>query len=591
MAIAVVTAILVVAVVLLVTEWVPVDLTALGIMVALMVTDILTPAEAVAGLANPAPVTVALLFVVSRGLVRTGSLDFITARILTYSKGSPRRFLFLSLFLVGGFSSFLNNTPVVILFISVTMTVCCEYSFSPSKFLLPISFVSILAGTSTLIGTSTNILVSDLGTAYGQAPLGMFELSILGIPLAMAGALFLFFFAPRILPAHREPICEVKGGEKHRYISELSIPADSPLLGKDVSSELARRFPDIELFQVLRDQEILDPVRDPVSLAADDLLLVKATAPELAQILDNRCARLVRGDQSVDTRPHDRSTVIAELLVQPNSDAVGRLLANVIAEFDTDIRFIGVKRHWKHFAPGAIRDLRLTVGDLLLVQAPTDHLDQLRAAGDLLVIEDVHQRIVNRRKAPLALGVFLAMVAATAIGGVSILMASMTAMVLMLATGCLSLREAYRAIDGRVLVLIVGTLALGAALAKTGAADRYASAFLTLFSGASPAVVLSGFILLTSLLSLFLSNNATAVLLLPVAMSTAVSLGVDPRPFVVGICFGASACYASPIGYQTNLLVYGPGGYRFIDYLKLGLPLNFGVWVASSIAIPLIWPL
>ena len=217
MAVLIVSAILVVAIVLLVTELLPVDLTALGIMAALIVLGVLDPPEALAGFANPAPVTVAALFAVSRGLMRSGALDFVTERVMRFSGGKPGRLLFISLFLVGGFSSFLNNTPVVVLFISVTMAVCARYSLSPSKFLLPISFVSILAGTSTLIGTSTNILVSDLAAQNGLEPIGMFELSLLGVPTAMLGALFLFFVSPRVLGSHREPIYETReDGERNR---------------------------------------------------------------------------------------------------------------------------------------------------------------------------------------------------------------------------------------------------------------------------------------------------------------------------------------------------------------------------------------
>jgi len=590
MAILAVSIVLIVTLVLLVTEILPVDLTALGIMVALMVLGILTPREALAGFANPAPITIAVLLVVGKGLMRTGALDFITQRMIILSRGSPNRLLFFSLFLVGGFSSFVNNTPVVVLFTAVIMAVCCEYSLSPSKFLMPISFVSILAGTSTLIGTSTNIIVSDLASNRGSDAIGMFELSVLGIPMAMLGALLIYYLSPRLLGDHKEPVCEIDNGDKQRYISELRLPSTSPLVGKDVAAELNRRFPDIELFEVLRDDLLLDPAREPVVAQGGDLLLVKASAAQLAQMLSSKCVQLPKGDDAIDADPHDTSSILVELLVQPNSDVVGRSLKNLVAGLDSHVRVLGVKRHWKHFAARRMRDLRLTVGDILLVQTPIDHVDQLRATGDLLVIEGVHQTIVNRRKAPLAMAIFAAMVLVTAIAGVSILITSMAAMVLMLLTRCLSQRDAYRAIDGRVLLLIIGTFSLGAALEKTGAADLYAEHFLAPFAGASPTVVLSAFILLTSLLSLVLSNNATAVLLLPIALSTAASLQVDPRPFIIGLCFGASACYASPIGYQTNLLVYGPGGYRFVDYLKMGIPLNLLVWITSSVCIPLIWP-
>jgi di/tricarboxylate transporter len=586
----IVSAILVIAIVLLVTEVLPVDLTALGIIAALMVLGILEPPEALAGFANPAPVTVAALFAVSRGLMRSGALDFITERVMRYSAGKPGRLLFISLFLVGGFSSFLNNTPVVVLFISVTMAVCSRYSLSPSKFLMPISFVSILAGTSTLIGTSTNILVSDLAAQNGLEPIAMFELSLLGMPMAMLGALFLFFLSPRILGSHKEAIYEVREGERSRYISELLIEPGSPLEGRTARAAFDTRYAGIELFEIIRGQRLIDPRRQEVEIEAGDILLVKATAQQLTRILADRCAILAQGPDGTVAKPYDRDSVFAELLVQPNSLVIGRALSSLVASLDSHVKVIGVKRHWKHYPARKFRDLRLALGDIILVQSPLDHLEQIRATGDLLVIEDVHKTLVNYKKTPLATGIFLAMILVTTLGILDILVASLAALLLMVLTGCLSLREAYRSIDVRVLVLIVGTIALGTALTGTGAADLYAVWFLKPLADASPQVVLSALILLTSLLSMFISNNSTAVLMLPIALSTAAGLEVDPRPFVIGICFGASACYATPIGYQTNLLVYGPGGYRFRDYLKLGIPLNIFVWITATIFVPILWP-
>jgi di/tricarboxylate transporter len=589
MSIVIVSAILVVAVVLFVSEKLPVDLTALAVLVALMVLGILTPDEGISNFANPAPITVGILFVVSKGLIRTGALDFITARIIRYSKGNPKRILFLSLFLVGGFSSFLNNTPVVILFISVIMAVCCEYSLSPSKFLMPISFISILAGTSTLIGTSTNIIVSNVAAQNGVAPIGMFELSILGMPMAMIGAVFLYFLAPKILGDHREPLC-LTADDKNRYVSELLVPKKSPLVSGDITQTLRERSLDVEIFEVIRDAQVFDPNLEDLQITAGDKLLVRASADQLGKLLSNQCAVLPREENGTTTDPHDRKSLVVELLVQPNSDAVGRRLAHLLDSLDWHVHLIGVKRHWAHYEQKNMDILRLAVGDILLVRAPLDHLDQIRTALDMIVLEDVHQTIINRRKAPLAMGIFGIMVLATAFGVANILLTSIVAMLAMLITGCLSLREAYRAVDARILILIVGTLSLGMAISKTGAADLYADALLTPLAGFSPWVVLSAFILLTSVLSLFLSNNATAVLLIPIALSTAAALQVDPRPFVIGICFGASACYATPIGYQTNMLVFGPGGYSFKDYLKLGIPLNIWVWLMASIFVPIIWP-
>jgi di/tricarboxylate transporter len=590
MAIITVSIILVAAIALLVSEKLPTDLTAIGIVVVLMVSDTISPAEALVGFSNPAIVTVAVLFVVSRALVRSGALDFITASVMKFSKGNPNRLLFLSLFLVGGFSSFLNNTPVVVLFISITIAVCSEYSLSPSKFLMPISFVSILAGTSTLIGTSTNIIVSDLAVQNGIRPIAMFEMSLLGIPMAMAGAVYLYFFSSRILPSHKEPIGEIKSRGKTRYISDLIIPRDSPLVGQHAKKIFQERFPDFEFFQVFRGYKILEPDRDEVIFRQGDEILVKASAQHLAQMLDSRQAVLPYEDSESATRPHDSNSRILELLVHPNSSAIGQSLNRFMDSLDIHIRVLGVNRHRKHYPAGRVRNLRLGLGDIILVHLPLNHLEQIRSAEEFIVIEDVHKSIVNRKKAPLAMSIFLMMILAATFGIVNILVSSMAAMLLMILTGCISLREAYRSIDSKVLILIIGTIALGNALSITGAADLYAQFLLKPFVGMSPYVVLSVFILLTSLLSLFLSNNSTAVLLMPIALSTAAVLEVDPRAFIIGLCFGASACYATPIGYQTNLLVYGPGGYVFRDYLKLGIPLSIGVWIVSSVFVPLLWP-
>jgi di/tricarboxylate transporter len=590
MAIVLVSVLLVVVLVLLVTELLPVDLTALGIIVALSVTGVLTPAEALAGFAHPAPVTNAVLLVVTQGLVRTGALDAVTAHVMQLSRGRSHALLAWCLVLVGGMSSFVNNTPVVVMFVPIIMAACCEYSLSPSKFLLPISFVSILAGTSTLIGTSTNIIVSDLATEHGLRPIGMFELSILGIPIAIAGTVYLLVFSSRLLRAHKEPVCEVRQDESHRYVSELWIPSGSPLIGRNAGKALAEEIPSSETFEVIRESEIIDVLQRDVRLQARDILLVKASASDLIHVLDRGSVALPRNEQGTLPTPYDNRSLILELVVVPNSRVDGRRLERVLAEFDAHIHLLGVKRRHVHFTPQKVHSLRLSVGDILLVQTPADHLDQLRASEDYIVVEDVVRRIVNRKKAPLALSIFLAMVAAATFGVTDILVAALGGAFAMLVTRCVSLREAYRSLDGRVLLLIIGTLALGAALSKTGAAALYARALLTPFADASPGVVLSALILLTSVLSLLLSNNSTAVLLVPIALSTAETLGVDPRPFIVGICFGASACYASPIGYQTNLLVYGPGGYSFGDYLRLGLPLNVFVWLVASWCVPVFWP-
>jgi len=586
----IVTLILLVALALLISERLPYDLTAIGIMVALMVAGILAPREAVAGFANPAPLTVGALFIVTKGLIRTGGLLFLTRLLAATTKGRPRRILVICLVLVGVLSAFVNNTPVVVLMLSVILGLSGRFEISPARFLMPISFISILAGTMTLIGTSTNIIVSDLAVTAGLAPLGMFELARVGGPTALLGGVLLFLLSDRLLPRTHTPIFHTGRSERHRYIAELAIPADSPHIGLEVRAALHADHPAMEVHEVLRDNRVRYPETDDCTLAAGDMVLVSATAAELIELLGRGTVTLPEAGGDALPKPYDLETQIVEAIVPPESRLLGRRLANTRLGRDDDLYVLGVQRRRVHYTERRMARLRLQVGDILLVQSRDRGLKRLRASADLVIVEDTVPRIINRTRAPVALVIFVAMVAVAAFGVANILTAALAAAFLMVVTGCLSMHEAYKAIDVPVLVLIIGTIALGAAMTVSGAADLYAQGFLGLFHGAGPEVVLAAFIVLTSLLSHVLSNNSTAVLLVPIGIATAGALGVDPRPFVVGICFGASACFATPIGYQTNLLVYGPGGYRFTDFLRLGMVLNVVVWVMAALLVPRFWP-
>jgi di/tricarboxylate transporter len=585
----IVSLILVIAVALLISERLPVDLTAIGIMVALMITGLLSPRQAVAGFANPAPLTVGALFVVTKGLTRTGSLNFLTRLIADSTRGHPRKILLLTLVLAGLFSAFINNTPVVVMLLTVVLAVCGRFDLSPARLLMPISFVSILAGTSTLIGTSTNIIVSDLAAQAGLEPIGMFELTRVGLPIVLVGGILLFWLSDRLLPETHTPIYHHGQGDKHKYISELAIPPESTYLGEDAVAALRSRFPEVEVYEVLRGEQVCYPETDDCTLGSGDIVLVGATAADLVNILSGEDAALPRIAGRTLTNPYDHDAQIVEAIIPPESPLLGRPIADTFLGAADDLTILGVQRRRIHDSERKMSRLWLDVGDILLIQCGPRRLERLRTEGDVIIVEDVVRTLENRRKAPIALGVFAAMVAAASLGLLDILTASLAAAFLMLLTGCLRPREAYDAIDVPILVLIIGTIALGSALTATGAADLYAHGFLSVFQDAGPHVVLAAFIVLTSVLSHFLSNNSSAVLLVPIGMASAAALGVDPRPFIVGICFGASACFATPIGYQTNLLVYGPGGYRFTDFLRLGMVLNVVVWVTSALLIPRFW--
>lgn len=575
---------------LLITEKISVDLTAIGIMVLLVVSNILTPKEAIGGFANPAVITVGAMFIVSKGMMRTGGVEFIGRKIIRMAGGNYKFALIIILLSVAIASAFINNTPVVILFIPVVMTMCCEFGLSPSKFLIPISYASILAGTCTLIGTSTNIIISDLSVSFGYEGLTMFELSTLGVPLAITGILFLYFAAPRVLPALANPICQLQDSAHRQYLAELKISEKSNLIGKNPGDIFSEKYPSIKVIELIKKSHIYHPNRVKMIISAEDILLVKGSLNDLVAILHNEGVDLPTTEMDLVLGAQKDAPIVVELIISPHSTLRGQQLNRTSLAKDPGINIIAVKRTNLHMTEKQIHDVRLQTGDILLIWCHESKLESIRSSTEYIVIEDVYEELVHKRKALWSIINFVGMVVTASLGLADIMTCALTAAFLMIITGCLQMRDAYRALQGDVLLLIAGTIALGTAMQKTGASQLYAEAFLSIFTGFSPIIILGAIILLTSICTQLLSNNATAVLLLPIAISTAVGIGVDPKPFIIGVCFGASACFATPMGYQTNLMVYGPGGYSFFDYMKLGIPLNIFVVVASTLCIPLIWP-
>jgi di/tricarboxylate transporter len=429
-----------------------------------------------------------------------------------------------------------------------------------------------------------------VSTGHGLGSLGMFELTPLGVPIALLGLMFLIFAAPKLMPSMHTPVCELKNPEHRRYLAELQIPRGSRLIGENPASYFSQKFPAMQVLELIRYSHVYYPDRDTVKIAPDDILLVKGSANDLVEILHDDLIELPMADQGLNNEAKKKESLIVELIIPPQSTLLGERLVASRLRRDPNIHIIAIKRMELHYAEPKVKDIRLKIGDILLVRLPESSLERLRGGSDFIIAEDVHHEIVHKRLARRAFLIFGAMVVAAGTGMADILICALAAAFLMLLSGCLQLRDAYRAIDARVLLIIIATIALSSALEKTGASELYARTFLSMFTGLSPAFVLAGVIILTSISTHLLSNNATAILLLPIAITAAQSLGVDPRPFIFAVCFGASACFATPIGYQTNLLVYGPGGYRFSDYLKLGIPLNLLVLIMGSLFIPMIWP-
>ena len=585
----IVSIILAITLYLLISEKIPIDLIAIGLIVILMLTKLLTPIEAVAGFANPAVLTVGAMFLISQGMIRTGAVGFIGEYVIRYSKGKAGLALLIILTIVAMASAFLNNTPVVVLFIPVVMSMCCKFGLSPSKFLIPLSYASILAGSCTLIGTSTNIIVSDLSAGYGYGALEMFELSKIGVPIAVLGLGFLLMAAFKIMPTTANPTCELESGHRQQYLAEIHIPKGSNLIEKNPLGVFQSKYPDVEVLELIRYSHVFYPGRDMVTVLADDLLLVKGSANSIVEILESKIADLPSSEKGLDFGNGEKHPVLVEMIVPPQSDLLGQRLKETNLTRDPDLHAIAIKRSNLHYTEQKLHDISLRIGDILLLWCPPSKLEELRSKRDVIIVEDIHHTIVHRRKVRIAVTIFAGLIFAAATGLADIMVCALTAVFFMAISGCLQLRDAYRSLQPNVLLLIAATIALGQAMQKTGASQVYAQAFLSIFAKGSPMLVLAGILVLTSISTHLLSNNATAILLLPMAISTAVKLGVDPKPFIIAVCLGASACFATPIGYQTNLLVYGPGGYRFEDYFRLGIPLNLLVIILGTFLIPVFW--
>jgi di/tricarboxylate transporter len=406
----------------------------------------------------------------------------------------------------------------------------------------------------------------------------------------VCGIIFMLFAAPRLLPGLANPICQLRDGEHRKYLAELKIHAESNFVGLHPLEVSSGKYEDLEVIELIIHEEIYQPRRDWKTIEPESILLVKGSLNDLVALLHEEGVELPYRENGLSLGAQKDAPIVVELLIAPGSSLHGSRLHNTRLGNDKDINIIAVKRQGHHLGERKLYNLRLKTGDILLIWCSSSKLDALRSERDYLIIEDVYEEIVHKRKAVWAVINFIGMIGTASLGLADIMTCALIAAFLMIVTGCLQMRDAYRSMQGDVLLLIAGTIALGIAMEKSGASTIYADAFLGLFHGLPPMAVLGGIIVLTSISTQLLSNNATAVLLLPVAISTALGIGVDPKPFIIGVCFGASACFASPLGYQTNLMVFVPGGYRFIDYLRLGIPLNLFIVGAGMTLIPLFWP-
>jgi len=536
------------------------------------------------------------MFVLSAGLYRTGALDFLTEFLKKHAKGSPTRLLLLLAVTVPFISAVMNNIPVVAMLLPVVLALARDMDVKPSRLLIPMSYFAILGGTTTLLGTGTNILVDDIyrqaQTAAGEAAtgLGMFSFTPLGLVLLVVGASFIMLLGRRLLPDRTSLSTLLPTERSAQFLTEILIDKDSPLIGQPVRDVIPGKGP-VHLIELVRKEQVyIGRDAKDLELASGDTMILTGKPKETAEFLGQIQAKVQTGGKKVDL-PETRTSElkIGEAVVLPESRFCGRRLGGLALHTRYGVKVLSIQRGGEHQQQN-LRNTILEAGDVLLVQASDTGFAALRDTEAVLIVEGLDQTIRRQKRVWIAVAIVTAVVFGAAITGQPIVAFAVAGAALMIGTRCLRVDEATRSLDISVLLLLVGTIPLGIALGATGLTGDFVAWLLRTVGDMHPAIILSALYLLTSVVTEFLSNKATAILLAPVALELAAQLEVSNQPFLFAICFAASASFMTPFGYPTNLIVMGPGGYRFTDYVRIGVPLNLIVWILASLLIPVIWP-
>ena len=561
----------------------PVEVVAITGAMAMLVLGILPEDTAIGIFANPAPWTIAALFVVVGALVRTGALDWISAQAARHVERRPKTTLITLTFTVLTMSAFINNTPIVVVMIPIFVRLSAQMGHQPSKLLIPLSYFAIFGGMLTLIGTSTNLLVDGVVQAAGMEPFGIFEISGAGLLLAGVAVAYLGLIGRKLLPNRDSMAGLLSGKSKMRFFTEAVIPPDSNLIGREVTDVQLFKREGVRLIDVVRGDASLRRNLAGVTLEVGDRVVLRTAMTELLSLQANKSLRRVDQVSAVET-----TTV--EVLISPDCRMVGRKLGDLRLRRRYGVYTLAVHRRDKNIGR-QIDDLVVRIGDTLLLEGATADIQRLATDMNLVNVAQPTERAYRRSHAPIVIAVLFAIVGFSAIGVANIAVMSFLGVAVVLLTRCIDADEAFGFIDGRLLALIFGMLAVGAGLDHSGAVSVLVDWLTpTLMHLPNWALVLVVY-LLASVLTEIVSNNAVAVILTPVAIGLGQALGVDPRPLVVAVMFGASAAFATPIGYQTNTLVYGPGGYKFSDFLRIGVPLNLLTALTAAVVIPLFFPL
>ena len=579
----------IVAVVLFVTEKFSTDVVAVLVMVVLLVSGILTPAEGFNGFANPATVTVGAMFVISAGLFRAGAVNFLGRGLRRLARRSSTLMVLVMMLGVGSLSSFLNNTATVAIMIPVIMVVAQRVNTSPSKLLMPLAFASLLGGMCTVLGTSTNILASSMAETAGLEPLSMFEFSRLGIIFFAVGVIYMMTIGRKMIPEHRTSGDLTRSFGLGDYLTELQLSDKSQLVGESLeSAPLLEEF-DIEVLQIIRGKDLLRPTPKTV-LREHDLLRVKGDVSTINELKERAEASLGMQIKWQDSDLESIDTKLVEAVVGPSSPLAGRSLVESNPRKNYGVSVLAIRHHGA-LMRGELQNIKLMSGDTLLIEVPNSRIPYLIQQRVFLVASKAGIPQFDLPKAAKGVAIVVSVITSAALGWLSIASAAAAGALLIVLSKCISMEEAYAAIEWNVLFLLAGMLALSIAMEKTGTSAMLAGGIVDVFGAMGPRALVAAFFGATMLLTSVMSNQATVALLIPVAITTAYSIDANPRTFIFAVMFAASSSFMTPVGYQTNTMIYGPGQYTFNDFLRVGTPLSLIFWVLGTLLIPWFWPL
>lgn len=568
----------------------PPDLIAMTGAAVLLIGGVVSPDDMFAVFSNPAPITIAAMFVLSAALDRTGVLEGVGDLFYKFSGGREFRTLAILMISVAIMSAFVNNTPVVVVFMPIIMSLSRKTGLKASRLLIPLSFASMLGGTCTLIGTSTNLLVDGVARSYGLEPFGLFEFSKLGIIYAVAGIAYLLTIGRMLLPKRETLAALIDPGEQREFLTQAVISDDSPLIGKTISDSALAKLPHLRIIEVSRMGQRVRTALNKLKFHAGDLILLKSGASGVKDIEATAGIDFPGRAELGLTGVGTESARLMEGIIGPQSNMVGKTLKELNFRQKYGALILAIHRQGQNIRE-QFENVRLAFGDTILVEGPATGINRLMGERDFLSLTESNPISYRRSKAPIALIVIAAVVGLATFKVLPVGILALLGVVVVVLTRCLDSKEAYDAIDWKTIVLIFGMLAIGVGVENSGTASLFATKVTAVLGDFGPVVMISAVYLLAVVITELISNNATAVLLAPVVITIANQMNVEPRPFIVALMFGCSACFATPIGYQTNTYVYGAGGYKFSDFPRVGILLNIILWIVASICIPLMWPL